>query len=90
MINITGLTGENEQYNGSYKMDEPKENKCEIRFYCDRRNFNPESNCVYFKPSEKDLQCKFFDAYMFCNSAVAQVNKMVLMLQEAGIKLKDK
>ena len=49
-----------------------KENSCMIRFYCTEKK--PKS-CVYFVKSEEHTDCKFVDCG-WCNSAVAQVNRM--------------
>ncbi len=78
------------------QMDEPKENKCTIMFMCgfseatESMTGIENKDCVYRRSTAPQYSCDYLSVTFHCRSAVAQVNKMVLMLQEAGIKLKDK
>lgn len=57
-------------------MEDLKENKCSIVFFCDHSEQEP---CVYFSGSNKD--CKFFDEFCNCNSSIANVNRMTLEIK---------
>lgn len=67
-------------------MKEPEENKCKIIFNCESTYEKP---CVYRKQVPVRY-CKYrgFNINGFiCESAVAQVNRMVLMLKDAGFEV---
>jgi len=66
------------------QMDEPKKNKCEIVFFCCHSITDP---CVYFTGS--DILCAYRNDSAKCLSPIPQVNKMVLMLKEAGIEVNN-
>ena len=68
-------------------MKEPKENKCKVEFDC--KGFNLDgSECVYFVRDGNNCKYAGYTTTGFCcNSAVAQVNRLVLMLKEAGFKV---
>lgn len=70
--------------------DEPKENKCEILFDCKGFNLSG-SECAYF--TRNGNNCEYAvrtDTGFRCNSVVAQINRMVLLLQDAGFDVSRK
>ena len=64
-------------------MEKLKENKCAVVLVCREE----KKDCVYFKPTKEHRHCKYYDwesCNSDCKSAVAQVNAMVLALQDMG------
>ena len=63
-------------------MDEPKDNKAEVRFFCFEDSI--KRDCVYYK-SKSDSVCDYLADDYICSSAEAQVNRMTLELKRLGL-----
>ena len=63
--------------------EELKENKCEVIFYCQCNIDNP---CVYFVDAGDGINCRHGKTIL-CESAVANVNSMILGAKAMGISL---
>jgi len=76
-------------------MDKPLDNLCKISFKCDRLLASKEAGCVYYRPDDinKHLSaisyCKHEGGGQ-CESAVANVNRMVLSLKKMGVFVETK
>lgn len=55
-----------------------KDNYCKMEFFCTEPK---KKECVYFMNTEKHKSCKFKNG-IFCNSLVAQVNRMTLTIKK--------
>lgn len=62
-----------------------KDNQCEIEFLCN----HCVGPCVYFIQGKDGCKYKFTFGQDYCESKVAQVNRMVLELKKHGIEIKD-
>ena len=61
-------------------------NNCEIKYHCGYSGNHSDDTCVYAKFNNVKTECSYYNYYdESCNSAVAQVNRMVLTLKEMGI-----
>ena len=62
--------------------EEMKDSNCHLNFRC----FGNFVKCCYYKPiSENGALCKYAigNAYEFCSSAMAQVNRCIRHIEEA-------
>lgn len=59
-----------------------KDSYCQIEFFCTEPK---KKDCVYFMKTDKHEDCKYMDG-RFCNSAVAQVNRMTLSIKKLKCK----
>ena len=55
-----------------------KDNFCKVEFFCAEIKKN---DCVYFMKTDKHEDCRYMNG-RFCDSAVAQVNRMTLAIKE--------
>ena len=55
-----------------------KDSFCKVEFFCTEPK---KKDCVYFMKTDEHEDCKYMDG-RFCNSAIAQVNRMTLELKE--------
>ena len=57
-----------------------KNNKCNVVFGCCHTD---DDKCAYFVKHEEYEYCRYFDYHFdLCNSRVAHVNRMTLLLRE--------
>ncbi len=54
-----------------------KDNNCKIEFICTEK----EKDCVYYRKSKTEEYCKY-QSGIYCNSALAQVNRMTLEIDK--------